>query len=162
MLKYNPNWLDILRVQDERLRFEHFSNADALKIGLHAIEAAKEFGKGFSIRVIANGAIVFSHHMDGTSKYNDWWMDKKLNTCREVQLSSLRFFTEVEGGLRPRPNWLEYEGNYCIDGGCVPMRMKDGRVFGYVITSGASHELDHEVATRGIARFLGIEIPSVS
>ena len=162
MLKYKPEWPDMLRKQDELLHLDAFSNADALKIGLHAVDVAHEFGQGFSIRVIANGAVVFSHHMDGTSLFNDWWMDKKLNTSRATGLSSLRFFAEVESGMRPRPEWLNMEGNYCIDGGCVPMRMKDGSVFGYVIASGASHELDHEVATQAIARFLGVSVPSTA
>ena len=162
MLKYKPEWLDVLKEQEARLRFEKFSNADALEIGLKAVEAAREFGVGFSIRIIANGAVVFSHHMDGTSLFNEWWMDKKLNACRITGMSSLRFFAEVEGGVQPRPAWLDMEGNYCIDGGCVPMRMKDGTIFGYIIASGASHELDHEVATRGLARFLGIQVPSVA
>lgn len=162
MLKYKPEWLGIIKQQDELLRFDRFCNADALQMGLCAVEAAKAFGMGFSIQIIANGATVFSHHMDGTSMYNEWWMGKKLNTCRMTGVSSLRLFAEVEGGVTERPEWLDHEGNYCIDGGCVPMRMRDGQIFGYIIASGASHEMDHEVATRGVARFLGIDVPSVA
>ena len=161
MVSYDPKWLPIIQAQERLLYFDRFSNRDALQIGLNAVAAADELGYAFAIRVIANGAIVFSHHMDGTSRNNDWWMDKKLNTALLTGISTLRHYVEIEGGVRPRPDFLDFDGNYATDGGCVPMRMRDGRIFGYVIASGAPHALDHEVATRAIARFLNIEVPSI-
>ena len=162
MMNYDASWPEILRQQDEALRFtSRISNHDALTIGLYAIEQANSFGMAFSIRVIANGAIVFSHHMDGIGLGNDWWMDKKLNTARETGLSTLRLFSEVQAGTREAPDFLENRSSYAIDGGCVPMRTTDGRIFGYVIASGAPHQYDHEVATRAIARFLNVDVPSV-
>lgn len=160
---YDPSWPGILREQDERLHFDApISNDDALTLGLYAVEQARAFGHAFSIRVICNGAISFSHHMTGVGLENDWWMDKKLNTSRETGISTLRLFSEVQAGLRPRPAFLDNLSSYAIDGGCVPMRTVDGHVFGYVIASGAPHQLDHEVATRAIARFLGVDVPSVA
>ena len=158
----NPSWVGIIRRQDEDLRFERpIANHDALAIGLYAIEQAKAFGFSFSVRVIANGAIVFSHHMDGVGLENDWWMDKKLNTSRETGISTLRLYAEVQAGMREAPSFLENKSNYAIDGGCVPMRTRDGHIFGYVIASGAPHQYDHEVATSAIARFLNVDVPSV-
>lgn len=157
-----PEWCDILKRQDEALIFPApIKNSDALTIGLYAIERAKALGYAFAIRVIANGAIAFSHHMDGVGLHNDWWMDKKLNTAREVGISTLRLCSEVEAGFREAPAFLENKSSYAIDGGCVPMRTADGHVFGYVLASGAPHQYDHEVATYAIARFLGVEAPSV-
>lgn len=162
MRPYDASWPEIIRRQDELLRFaQPIANHDALTIGLYAVEQARAFGHSFAIRVIANGGIAFSHHMDGVGLENDWWMDKKLNTARETGLSTLRLYAEVEAGLRPAPDFLENLSSYAIDGGCVPMRTADGRVFGYVLASGAPHQYDHEVATRAIARFLGVEVPSV-
>ena len=81
--------LEIIRQQDEALRFPRpITNAEALAIGLSAIEQASAFGYPSAVRVIANGAIVFSHHMDGVGLENDWWMNKKLNTKQ-----SMRFIT---------------------------------------------------------------------
>ncbi len=158
---FNPAWPDIIRRQDEILRFPRpITNREALTIGLYAIEQAEAFGFAFAVRVIANGAIVFSHHMDGVGLENDWWMDKKLNTARETGVSTLRLFSEVQAGIRPAPAFLENKSSYAIDGGCVPMRTADGHVFGYVLASGAPHQYDHEVATRAIARFLNVEAPS--
>ena len=128
---------------------------------IRALDAAMALGCNLSIRVIANGCIRLSHHMDGLGLENEWWMDKKLNACREVGISTLQLYCEVEGGERERPAFLDNTSSYASDGGCVPMRTKDGRIFGYVIASGAPHRFDHECATRAIARFLGVEVPTI-
>jgi uncharacterized protein (UPF0303 family) len=99
--------------------------------------------------------------MDGVGLENDWWMNKKLNTARETGLSTLRLYAEIQAGTRQAPAFLANKASYATEGGCVPMRTGDGHVFGYVLTSGAPHICDHEVATRAIARFLGREVPSV-
>ena len=161
MTPMQDNWLDIIREQDERLRFDGFTHRDALQIGLNAIQWGERFGKGFAIRVVAEGMILFSHHMDGTGLFHDWYLDKKLNASREAGISTLRLFCEISSGERPKPAYLENAGNYAMDGGCVPMRTRDGRVFGWVLASGGPHEEDHEVATRANAQFLGIEVPAV-
>lgn len=162
MKSTEASWAGIIQKQDALLQFDRpISNDDALTIGLYAVEQARAFGYAFAIRVIANGAIAFSHHMNGVGLENDWWMDKKLNTSRETGISTLRLFAEVGAGLREAPAFLENKSSYAIDGGCVPMRTADGHVFGYVEASGAPHQYDHEVATRAIARFLNVDAPSV-
>lgn len=157
-----PSMPEIIRQQDEALRFARpIANDDALAIGLLAIEQARSFGFPVAIRVIANGAIVFSHHMDGVGLENDWWMDKKLNTARETGISTLRLFAEIQAGMREAPPFLSNKTSYATEGGCVPMRTGDGHVFGYVLISGAPHVYDHEIATRAIARFREREVPSL-
>ncbi|MBQ6594795.1 MAG: heme-binding protein [Clostridia bacterium] len=162
MTPNEASWLEIIKQQDDALRFEQpITNRDALTIGLYAVEEAKNLGYAFAFRIITNGAIVFSHHMDGVGLGNDWWMDKKLNTARETGISTLRLFAEVQAGSREAPAFLENRSSYAIEGGCVPMRTGDGRIFGYVLASGAPHQYDHEVVTRAIARFLNVKVPSV-
>ena len=161
MTPMQDNWLDIIREQDERLRFDHFTHRDALQIGLNAIKLSERFGKGFAIRVVAEGTVLFSYHMEGTGMFHDWYLDKKLNASREAGISTLRLYCEIERGEREKPAFLENTGNYAVDGGCVTMRMRDGSVFGWVEASGGPHEEDHEVATQAIAQLLGIEVPGV-
>ena len=162
MKPFDPSWPEILRRQDALLRFDRpISNRDALTLGLYAIEAAEQLGVQLAFRVFTRGAIVFSHHMDGVGLGNDWWMDKKLNTCRETGIANLLLFSEVQSGEREAPACLENESSFAIDGGCVPLKLADGRVFGYMLASGAPHQYDHECVTRAIARFLGRQITSV-
>ena len=162
MKPFDPSWPEILRRQDALLRFDRpISNRDALTLGLYAIEAAEQLGVQLAFRVFTRGAIVFSHHMDGVGLGNDWWMDKKLNTCRETGIANLLLFAEVQSGEREAPACLENESSFAIDGGCVPLKLADGRVFGYMLASGAPHQYDHECVVRAIARFLGRQITSV-
>lgn len=162
MKPFNPAWPDILRRQDELLRFDApISNRDALTLGLYAVEVAEQLEIKMAFRIFTRGAIVFSHHMDGVGLRNDWWLDKKLNTCRETGIANLLLFSEVEAGLRQPPEFIENESSFAIDGGCVPLKLRDGTVFGYMMASGAPHQFDHECVVRAIARFLNVEIPSV-
>ena len=162
MKSFDPSWVAILRTQDALLRFdEPIANHDALTLGMYAIEEAERLDVKLSFRVFTRGAVVFSHHMDGVGLCNDWWMDKKLNTCRETGIANLLLYSEVEAGLRPRPEFAANDSSYALDGGCVPLRLKDGKVFGYMLASGAPHQYDHECVVRAIARFLKVEIPSV-
>ena len=109
------SWAEIIKQQDEALIFDSpITNKDALTIGLYAVEQGEAFGYAFAVRVIANGAIAFSHHMDGTGLENDWWMNKKLNTSRETGISTLRLFSEVEAGLREAPSFLKNKSSYEI------------------------------------------------
>lgn len=162
MKSYDPSWTEILRKQDALLRFDRpIANRDALTLGLYAREAAEQLGVALAIRVYTRGAIVFSHHMDGVGLGNDWWMDKKLNTCRETGIANLLMFCEMADGMRARPEYLDNTSSYAEDGGCVPLKLRDGRIFGYMLASGAPHQYDHECVVRAIARLIGIEIPSV-
>lgn len=155
-------WAKVTQLQDELLRFpQPIANHDALTIGLFAIEQAKAFGVSNAIRIISNGAIVFSHHMDGVGLENEWWMDKKLNVSRETGIATLRLFSEIQIGIREAPAFLANKSSYATEGGCVPLKSVDGHIWGYALASGAPHECDHEILARAIARFLDIDIPSV-
>ena len=155
-------WAKITREQEELLRFPQLiTNHDALTIGLYAIEQARALGCSNAIRVIANGAILFSHHMDGVGLENDCWMDKKLNTSRLTGIATLRLFAEIQDGIREAPAFLTNKASYATEGGCVPLRTVDGHIFGYTLASGAPHEYDHEILARAIARYLGVDIPSI-
>ena len=159
---YDPSWLEKLRIQDDLLIFQSpLNNSDALKLGLLAVEQAKRMGMSFSFRVIVNGAVAFSHLMDGTGLENEWWMDKKLNTVRETGISTLRLFYEITEGLRTSPPFLDNLSSYAVDGGCIPLRGREGELLGYIIASGNDHQYDHEAAAEAVARFLGVEIPSL-
>lgn len=155
-------WPEIILRQEEALRFpKPIENHDALTLGLTAVEQAKEFDKSVAIRIVVRGAVAFSHHMDGVGLENDWWMDKKLNAARETGMPTLRLYAEVHTGVREAPDFLPDESSYAIDGGCVPLCTRDGRIFGWFLVSGAPHQYDHEIAVRSIARLLNVDAPSV-
>ena len=159
---YKPQWEEILKQQEEILRVEKMSAEDALALGVIMSGLAKEkYQKPIAIRIILGGHVAFSFLMDGTSMNNEWWMDKKLNTCRATGASSIRSLVELAEGIRPMESEFENEGDYALCGGCFPLRNAAGKLLGYVLSSGMPHECDHQLIVDALAEFLNVSVPSI-
>ena len=159
---YCPEWLDIIKTHEETLRAESLSAKDCMKLGgIIARIAEEKFQKSVAIRIITNGQVTFSFLMEGTSNYNNWWMDKKLNTCRMSGVSSIRTLVEVAEGLRPMEPEFEIANNFALCGGCFPLKNAAGKIIAYVLTSGLPHECDHQLIADSLSEFLGKEVPSI-
>ena len=159
---YKSEWLDILKTQEEKLRVEKFSADDAFALGAIMVRLAKEkYNRPAAMRVIIGGQPTFAFLMEGTSMNNNWWMDKKLNTCRMTGTSSIRALVEVADGLRPMEPEFECEGDFALCGGCFPLRNAAGRLMGYALASGLPHECDHQLLVDALSEYLKIEVPSI-
>ena len=159
---YKPQWEEILKQQEEILRVEKMSAEDALALGVIMSGLAKEkYQKPIAIRIILGGHVAFSFLMDGNSMNNEWWMDKKLNTCRATGASSIRSLVELAEGIRPMESEFENEGDYALCGGCFPLRNAAGKLLGYVLSSGMPHECDHQLIVDALAEFLNVSVPSI-
>ena len=160
---YRPEWLDVVKAQEDALRVEKMTAEDALALGNIMIRLAKEkYQRPAALRVITNGQITFSFLMDGTDLNNCWWMDKKLNTCRLTGVSSLRTLIEVAENLRPMEPEFEMENNFALCGGCFPLRRADGRLLGWILCSNLPHYFDHQLLADALAEFLGVDVPVIS
>jgi uncharacterized protein (UPF0303 family) len=94
--KSDPEWLPVLRDQEEKLRFDVFTREAALDIGLRIVKLTKEkYGGNAAICIIEDDTVVFAYKMPGTSMESDWWIRRKLNVCRTAGVSSLRAYTEI-------------------------------------------------------------------
>ena len=161
-VNYCPEWLDILKQQEETLRVEKLTADDCLALGTILASICKEkYPKPAAIRIITGGQVTFSYLMEGTDTFNNWWMDKKLNTCRISGVSSIRTLVEVAEGLRPMEPEFENENNYALCGGCFPLKNAAGKLIGYVLTSGMPHECDHQLIVDALNEFLGKNAPSI-
>lgn len=159
---YKPEWLDILRAQEDLLRVEHMTADECVDLGLIMRRLAREvYRKPAAFRIITQGQTTFSLLMDGTDTFNEWWMDKKLNTCRATGVSSIRSLVEVAEGLRPMEPEFENKNNYALCGGCFPLRNAAGKLLGYALCSGLAHECDHQLVADALAELLGREIPRI-
>lgn len=160
---YEREWLDAVRAQEVLLRVDGFNAADALKLGVAMERLAREkYRQPVSIRIILGGHTAFSHLMDGTDSFNEWWMDKKLNTARLSGMSSIRTLMEVAEGHIPAEAEYENENDYALCGGCFPLRRKDGRLIGYIESSGMAHQRDHQLIADALAELLGVEAPGIA
>ncbi|MEG0257676.1 MAG: heme-binding protein [Christensenella sp.] len=162
MLAAKKEWIEIVKKQEELLRFDEFRREDALGLGQKIAELAKtKYKHGVAIRIFAEGAVLFSHMMDESSLENEYWMTKKFNTCSITRISSLRTFLEIHYGVRKREAWCDNDGNYALCGGCIPIFDKAGAAVGFVMVSALDHEQDHQLIADAMAQYLGIDIPSV-
>jgi uncharacterized protein (UPF0303 family) len=161
MLK-KKEWLEPVVKQEELLVFDKFDREDVLALGLRIIDLAKtRYGHGVAVRIVSEGATTFYHMMDGSSLENNWWINKKLNTCQKTGVSSMRAALEFEFGVRKPEEWTSNEGNYVLCGDCMPVRLKNGEIAGYALVSALPHEKDHQLLADAMAEYLGVKIPSI-
>lgn len=160
---YEREWLDVLRAQEDALRVEKITADDALALGTIMVRLAREkYQKPVSVRIVTGGQVTFSFLMDGTDSYNEWWMDKKLNTCRMTGVSSIRSLVEVAEGVRPMEPEFENENNFALCGGCFPLRNAAGKLLGYALCSGMPHQCDHQLIADALSEFLNVGVPSLN
>ena len=160
---YKPEWLESLRAHEEILRVEQMTADDCLKLGLIMNRLAREvYKRPVAIRIITGGQTTFSYLMEGTSTNNEWWMDKKLNTCRVSSVSSIRTLVETAEGVRPMEPEFENVNDFALCGGCFPLRNAAGKLLGYALCSGLDHECDHQLIADALAELLGLEIPRIA
>ena len=159
---YEKKWLEAVRRQEELLRADSFGADDALRLGLEMVRLARDvYCESVAIRIILGGHTAFSYLMDGTDSNNEWWMDKKLNTSRMSGMSSIRTLIEVAEGHIPCEKEYEIENDFALCGGCFPLRNPDGRLIGYVESSGMAHQNDHQLIADALAECLGKEVPGI-
>lgn len=160
--EYKRAWLPILEAQERKLRLEALGAPDAWRLGEIMIRLARErYQKPVALRIITGGQVTLSHLMDGTSLNNEWWMDKKLNTCRMTGISSIRTLVEVAEGLRPMEPEFENENNFALCGGGFPLKNAAGRLLGYALCSGMPHYCDHQLIADALSELLGIPVNTI-
>lgn len=156
--------LQVLKLQEEILQFSHFTNADAWELGMQMVAEAKRRDLPIAIRIQKNsGYIVFQYGNDKTSLDNQKWMDRKANTVKRMEMSSLRFcltLQEQEESLQARGM---DEASYVACGGGFPIYIEEVGVIGSICVSGLDHISDHDFAIKCISKYLHVdEIPRIS
>ena len=153
----------ILAMQEEILQFSHFTNEDAWELGsLMVSEAARNrLPVAISIR-LNNGYTVFQYGMDGTTLYNDRWLDRKENTVRLMEKSSLRVYMELKMNEETLEDMLLDPREYAACGGGFPIRVEEAGVVGTVAVSGLDHVSDHDLLIKSISKYLHVaEVPRI-
>jgi uncharacterized protein (UPF0303 family) len=153
-----------LEKQEELLQFTHFTNSDAWELGNALVEEAREqgFKPAISIR-LNNGFTVFQYGFDGTGLDHEYWMQRKVNTVRVKQMSSLRAKATLRGQGITLDNWFMPETTYSTCGGAFPIRVKGVGMIGTIVVSGISVVLDHDLVITGLCRYLRLDsVPRVT
>ena len=149
---------EIVKKQEETLRFEHFDCRDAWTLGTTIASYARNNHLSIAVDIWVNGYQVFRYGFQGTNNFNDLWLRRKVNTVNMLHRSTLRVH------LMP---WVG-EDDICTDGhldlkqysnmgGGFPIYVNGVGVIGAVAVSGLSHMEDHQMAVAGIAQMLEIK-----
>ncbi len=158
----DSSWLDIVKEQEEKLRFEKFTKNDALKLGnLICQRAERDYKDGVAVKIILDGITVFFHLMEGTGTRNDWYMGCKYNTFLKTGKSSLLSLLERTFEKKSFEDWCFDENDHILCGGEFPIRDKAGKLLGCVIVSNLTHERDHQLIADSISEYLKIEAKRV-
>lgn len=154
---------DILEKQEKLLQFEQFDSNEALKLGNFMMEYAKKNSITIAISIRSNsGCILFQHCPNGTNLLNQKWMERKFNTVRLMEKSSLQAALEWEDEQCTTQTHGLKDSEYALCGGGFPIRIKGLTVpVGAVIASNLYHMADHEFIIDCLRAYLNCsEVPS--
>ncbi|KAJ8103583.1 hypothetical protein POJ06DRAFT_242331 [Lipomyces tetrasporus] len=152
-----------LAEQEAELEFSSFNASDALALGL-AILAESPKAKtpdapgvrAVVVHVSINGNLQFYSAQDGTNADNYGWIQRKVNTVTRFGRASIFMGSScMAGGKDFNVKFLLPETEYVGVGGGFPLRVKGvAYPVGVVAVSGLPHQMDHELVTKGIKKYL--------
>lgn len=153
--------MNILKMQEEILQFTHFTNQDAWELGKLMVEEAKarKYNIAVSIR-LNSGLVIFQHMTDGATLDNEAWMERKFNTVKRQEVSSLEFYMYLQNTSNTMADKFLDENVYACCGGGFPIRIEDVGVIGAILVSGLNHVQDHDFIIRCLSKYLHMdEVP---
>lgn len=145
-------------LQEEKLRFEHFTNDDAWELGKHLVKKVEDDGIQMAIAITKlNGNCIFAYYSEGTNLCNQNWMRRKYNTVKLNEMSSFKQWAIHTW----REHTLESMGlttaDYALCGGGFPIKLKSGEMVAVLTVSNLPHEQDHKFIVDGLASYLDVE-----
>lgn len=145
-----------LEKEERELQFDHFSNEDAVALGLRLYQTAKAKQLPVTIDITRNGHQLFHLSMPGTSPDNDQWVARKIKLVNRMGMSSYHvsvFLRSLGMTLEERFELSHYE--YAAHGGCFPVILRGTGPIGTVTISGLAQEDDHAMVVNAIRQHLG-------
>lgn len=146
-------------MEEKLLRFERFTNDDALRLGVAVVEHAVPYGESISIRIIRSSdeLTVFQYVGEGLSQRNINFSTWKYNTVVKTGHCSLWALAKevAEGGM----DVIFREDSDCLAaGGAFPIYV-DGEMVSIITTSGLHFGHDHEVIIKALCSLKNEEMP---
>ena len=152
-----------LSLQEERLRFDHFDEADAWALGslMHAAATARKLPLVIDIRVA--GRPLFYTALPGSAPDNPEWVRRKVNVVMRFHRGSYRFGREMQKrGTVLGPDRGADPMDHAAAGGGFPIHIKGTGVVGSVTVSGVPQREDHNFVAEMIAQHLGVAYAGVA
>ena len=152
------NDIEILKRQEETLRFDAFSDEDAWTLGSLMRERAVEKALPLVIDIRVAGRVLFYTALPGTAPDNPDWVRRKITVVMRYHMSSYRKGRELAASGSVLD---EDRGGSPIDvaphGGCFPIHLKGTGVVGTVTVSGIPQREDHGFVVACLCEYLGVD-----
>lgn len=150
--------IEILKRQEEVLRFDAFSEADAWRLGSLMRERAVEKALPLVIDIRIAGRPLFYTALPGTAPDNPDWVRRKINVVMRYHVSSYRKGRELAASGSVLD---EDRGVLPVDmaphGGCFPIHLKGTGIVGTVTVSGIPQREDHGFVIACLCEYLGVD-----
>ncbi|MDR0887025.1 MAG: heme-binding protein [Clostridiales Family XIII bacterium] len=143
-----------IEIQEELLQVPHFSNDDAIAIGLLIYERAKKEGYPIGIDISRNRTTLFHMTLPGANIQNEQWMSRKRNTSYYFERSTLYYESPLREEILNAG--FDYR-DYAPAGGAFPIRIAGSGYVGAAIVSGLASIEDHNLVAWAIAKHYGID-----
>ena len=156
---------DLARIalQEERLLFAKFDAGVAWDLGVALKAAAERRGVGVALDISTPSYSLFSHAMAGATPDNSEWVRRKRNVTLRFHRSSYAVGLDLQrsGRTMEEKHGLRAD-DYMAHGGSFPIRLAGPIVIGAITVSGLPQREDHDLLTRTLAVFLGVDVDSVA
>ena len=155
--------IEILKRQEETLRFEALSDEDAWALGSLMRSRASEKGLPLVIDIRVAGRPLFYTALPGTTPDNPEWVRRKINVVMRYHKCSYRVGRELAAGgsaLDAARGVSPIE--MAPHGGSFPIHVKGTGVVGTVTVSGIPQRQDHGFVVECLCEYLGIDPASLA
>ncbi len=158
-MKQASEMIEIIKHQEEMLKFDSFNESVALELGLACINEAKELNVPISIEITMNNSTLFYYRSEGTSEHNRDWLRRKTNAVNKLDMSSLQLYYYLIDAKRQLKEDMYLDPmDYAACGGGFPIRIKGIGLVGSISYSALPHIEDHEFVVKILSKFLGVSI----
>ncbi|MBQ9881362.1 MAG: heme-binding protein [Synergistes sp.] len=137
--------IETLRRQDAELVFKTFNQDDAVALACKILASAEDKGITACVIVELAGFQVARIFPEGTSEFNELWMNKKLKTAKMMGKSTLLLWAEMDAMGMKRKASFSPDGELALCGGGFPIKVEGCGVIGAVAVSGPGDTIEHDL-----------------
>jgi uncharacterized protein (UPF0303 family) len=143
-----------LLAEEQMLELPSLTNSDVIRIGEIATILGSQRKLPIAIAIRIGDWVVYHSSLEGSTKKNDWWINRKAAVVMLKQHSTMyeRVLAEERGIDWHKENNLS-DVTHAIHGGAVPLKTQDG-LKGILIISGLPQVQDHLFAVEVLTEFL--------
>lgn len=147
--------LDRIMVEEKKLVFRSFDEAEALEVGMALVAAARVEGAPVVIDIRTSDRILFHAALPGSAPDNDEWARRKSNTTLRYHKSSYAIGEAMRlRGHVPGPDIGIDPLLYSAHGGSFPVRVHGIGVIAAITVSGLAQADDHALIVKVLEGYL--------